>query len=260
MKNISQVKSLRVFRSRNVVRKVFLMLVAGVIVLMSISSYALTIPEKLVYDLTWTGIKAGTATQEILNDNGVVKIISTAHSADWLSTFFVVDDRIESVLSGAHPNLPGLPKSYRMKIKEGKTRRDKEIVFDHAKRTALYIDHLNGERKNVDITEKTLDTLSSFYFIRSQKLEIGKSIFISVFDSKKLWNTEVQVLRKERIKTKLGSFDTIVVKPLMQSEGIFEKRGDMFIWLTDDKKLIPVKMKTKVPVGSITATLVGGNF
>jgi hypothetical protein len=61
VKNISQVKSLRVFRSRNVVRKVFLMLVAGVIVLMSISAYALTIPEKLVYDLTWTGIKAGTA-------------------------------------------------------------------------------------------------------------------------------------------------------------------------------------------------------
>jgi len=221
---------------------------------------ALTIPEKLVYDLTWTGIKAGTATQEILNDNGTVKIISTARSADWLNTFFQVDDRIESVMASANPALLGLPKSYRMKIKEGKTRRDKEILFDHAKRTALYIDHLNGEKKNVDISEKTLDTLSSFYFIRSQKLEVGKSIFISVFDSKRLWNTEVQVLRKERIKTKLGSFDTIVIKPLMKSEGIFEKRGDMFIWLTDDKKLVPVKMKTKVPVGSITATLVGGNF
>jgi len=261
---ISKIQSLRVFRPRLVVRNVLmdmlLLLAAGVVVLSPLSANALTIPEKLVYDLTWTGINAGTATQEILNDNGTVKIISTAHSADWLSTFFVVDDRIESVMASAHPNLLGLPKSYRMKIKEGKTRRDKEILFDHAKRTALYIDHLNGEKKNMDITEKTLDTLSSFYFIRSQKLEVGKSIFISVFDSKRLWNTEVQVLRKERLKTKLGSFDTIVVKPLMQSEGIFEKRGDMFIWLTDDKKLVPVKMKTKVPIGSITATLVGGNF
>jgi hypothetical protein len=221
---------------------------------------ALSIPEKLVYELTWTGIKAGTATQEILNDNGVVKIISTARSADWLDTFFVVDDRIESVMASSHPDQLGLPKSYRMKIKEGKTRRDKEILFDHAKRTALYIDHLNGEKKSVDIAENTLDTLSSFYFIRSQKLEVGKSIFISIFDSKRLWNTEVQVLRKERINTKLGSFDTIVIKPLMKSEGIFEKKGDMFIWLTDDTKLVPVKMKTKVPVGSITATLVGGKF
>jgi hypothetical protein len=221
---------------------------------------ALTIPEKLVFELTWTGIKAGTATQEIMDDHDTVRIVSTARSADWLTHFFPVEDRIETVLTNAHPALLGLPKSYRMKIREGKTRRDKEILFDHANRTALYIDHLNGERKNVDITEKTLDTLSSFYYIRSLRLEVGKSVFISVFDGKRLWNTEVQVLRKEKIKTKLGSFDTIVVKPLMQSEGIFEKKGDMYIWLTDDKRLVPVKMKTKVPVGSITATLVGGTF
>ncbi len=237
-----------------------LLLAAGVIVLTPLSANALTIPEKLVYDLTWTGVKAGTATQEILNDNGTVKIISTAHSANWLSTFFLVDDRIESVMVSSSPAVLGLPKSYRMKIKEGKTRRDKEILFDHFKRTALYIDHLSGEKKNVDITEKTLDTLSSFYFIRSLQLEVGKSVFISVFDSKRLWNTEVQVLRREKIKTTLGSFDTLVVKPLMQSEGIFEKKGDMYIWLTDDKRLLPVKMKTKVAVGSITATLVGGNY
>jgi hypothetical protein len=221
---------------------------------------ALSIPEKLVFDLTWTGVKAGTATQEILYDNGAIKIISTARSANWLSAFFLVDDRIESVMASSSISVPGLPKSYRMKIKEGKTRRDKEIVFDHSNRTALYIDHLSGEKKIVDITEKTLDTLSSFYFIRTQQLEVGKSVFISVFDSKRLWNTEVQVLRKERIRTSLGSFDTIVVKPLMQSEGIFEKKGDMYIWLTDDKRLLPVKMKTKVAVGSITATLVGGNY
>jgi sulfite reductase (ferredoxin) len=32
------------------------------------------------------------------------------------------------------------------------------------------------------------------------------------------------------------------------------------IWLTDDSRRIPVKMKTKVMIGSVTATLVGGNF
>jgi len=32
--------------------------------------------------------------------------------------------------------------------------------------------------------------------------------------AKKLWNVEVQVLRKERISTILGYTDTFVVKPL----------------------------------------------
>jgi len=68
------------------------------------------------------------------------------------------------------------------------------------------------------------------------------------------------VLRKEKIKTSLGTFDTIVIKPLMQSEGIIDKKGEMFIWLTDDNRLLPVKMKTKVKIGSVTATLVGGSF
>lgn len=226
----------------------------------SFPACAQMIPEKLVFDLTWTGIKAGTATQEIVNDNGVVKIVSTARSADWISVFFKVDDRIESVLAGTRSSRLGLPKTYRMKIQEGKTRRDKEIIFNHGKRLAFYVDHLNGEKKDFEINENTLDTLSSFYFVRSMPLEVGKSVFIDVFDSKRLWNTEVQVLRREKIKTVLGTFNTIVVRPLMKSEGIFEKKGDMYIWLTDDKRRVPVKMKTKVPVGSITATLVGGTF
>lgn len=226
----------------------------------SFPASAQMIPEKLVFDLTWAGIKAGTATQEIINDNGVIKIVSTARSADWISVFFKVDDRIESVLAGTSLTGLGLPKTYRMKIHEGKTRRDKEITFNRSKRLALYVDHVNGEKKDFEINANTLDTLSSFYFVRSMPLEVGKSVFIDVFDSKRLWNTEVQVLRREKIRTVLGTFNTIVVKPLMKSEGIFEKKGDMYIWLTDDKRRVPVKMKTKVPVGSITATLVGGTF
>ncbi len=221
---------------------------------------ALNVPEKLIYDLTWTGIKAGTATQEIRGDGTETRIISTARSADWITTFFPVEDRIETVLTGAGNGKIGLPRLYHMKIREGSHRRDKEVVFDQEKGIAFYKDNISGEKAEISIPEGTLDTLSSFFFVRTLKLEVGKSVFISILDNKKLWKVEVQVLRKETIKTKLGSFNTIVIKPLMKSEGIMEKKGDMFIWLTDDERLLPVRMKTKVKVGSITATLVGGVF
>jgi hypothetical protein len=39
-----------------------------------------------------------------------------------------------------------------------------------------------------------------------------------------------------------------------------DKKGEMVIWLTDDSRRLPVKMQTKVKVGSITATLVSGSF
>jgi hypothetical protein len=221
---------------------------------------AMTIPEKLVYDLTWTGIKAGTATQEIFTDKEDTKIVSIARSADWISVFFPVEDRIESTLSKNPDSKIGLPKSYSIKIREGKHRRDKVIHFDHAKGIAYYKDNLNGDKRELPISASTLDTLSSFYVVRTLKLEVGKSVYLTILDNMKTWNVEVQVLRKEKIKTALGTFDTIVIKPLMKSEGIMDKKGEMVIWLTDDSRRLPVKMQTKVKVGSITATLVSGSF
>jgi hypothetical protein len=178
-----------------------------------------------------------------------------------LSAFYRVDDRIESVLKNTQTmSFIGLPENYRVKVREGRHRRDKEVIFDHANRQATFIDHLGNKKKTYKIGENTLDPLSSFYFIRTSKYEVGKSVYVDIFDSKKLWKVEVQVLRKEKIKTKLGEFDTVVIKPLMKSEGIFDRKGDMYIWLTDDLRRIPVKMQSKVAVGSITATLVSGTY
>jgi len=222
---------------------------------------AFSIPERLVFDLTWTGVKAGTATIELVNDKGRTKIISTARSADWVSIFYTVDDRVQSLLgSPQKPMSIGLPENYRIRLREGRHRRDRELVFDHANRQVTFIDHLGTEKKTYKIKEKTFDPLTSFYHIRTLKLDVGKSAYVDIFDSKKLWNVEVKVLRREKIQTKLGIFDTVVIKPLMKSEGIFNRKGDMYIWLTDDLKRIPVKMETKVAIGSITATLVGGTF
>lgn len=248
---------------KSVVQKKYLMLFAFLWLSTSIvpvNASALTIPEKLVYDLTWTGIKAGTATQEIVAENGDIKITSIARSADWITVFFPVEDRIVSILSTSPESKLGQSKSYSLKTREGSHRRDREVQFNHAKGIAYYKDNINGEKRELPIVAATLDTLSSFYFVRTLNLEVGKSVFLTILDNLKTWNVEVKVLRKEKIKTSLGTFDTIVIKPLMQSEGIMDRKGEMLIWLTDDKRLLPVKMKTKVKIGSVTATLVGGSF
>jgi hypothetical protein len=226
-------------------------------------SSAFSVPEKLIFDLTWTGVKAGTAVLEVVNEKDTLKVISTANSAKWVSVFYTVDDRVEAVLSrGKSQIFLGQSKNFRLKIREGKHRRDKEIVFDHVKHTALFIDHLDKDkdRKEYPVHENVFDPLSVLYYLRTMKLEVGKPAYVDIFDSKKLWNVEVQVLRKEKISTVLGDVETIVVKPLMKSEGIFNRKGEMLIWLTDDQKRIPVKMQTKVAVGAITATLVGGTY
>lgn len=219
------------------------------------------IPEKFVYDLTWTGIKAGSATLELTSDGDKIKIVSTAQSAPFISVFYTVDDRIESILS-RNPlfSALGQPVNYRIKLREGRHRRDKEIVFDRITNKASYRDYLKKEKKEFDVPSNVFDPLSSFYHLRTLELVVGRPVYVSVFDSKKVWNVEVQVLRRERITIPAGTFDTIVIKPDMKSEGIFYRKGEIFIWLTDDAKHIPVKLQTKVAVGSINATIVKGAY
>ena len=52
-----------------------------------------------------------------------------------------------------------------------------------------------------------------------------------------------------------GSFDCIVVEPLLQSVGVFKHEGKLKVWLTDDRLKMPVLMKSKVLVGSVSAEL-----
>jgi len=215
-------------------------------------AHAFHVPERLEYQLLWNGIHAGTSTLSISHKDGLFKITSTAKSADFISLFYEVDDRAESICK----NDSFIPVTYRLKLKEGKHRKDKEVQFMmNGTKKALYVDHLKKETRELDLPERAMDPLASFYFLRTIPLEIGKSTYVKIFDSKKVWNVEVQVLRKEKINTWLGTYDTILIKPLMESEGIFMKKGDIYIWLSDDESRIPVMLKTQVSVGSVKAVL-----
>lgn len=217
------------------------------------------VPEKLVYSLSWTGIPVGVATQEIVDAGDVRRIVSTARSNDWLSAFFPVDDRTESLLekSGA---FPGRSRHFKMLFKEGTHVRDREITFNPSVNTALYVDRKKNRQHRIAIPADTFDIYSSFYYVRYQKLEPGSSLFINLLDSKKLHRIEVRVLRRERITVPAGEFNTLVIEPMVKPEGVFEGKRGAYIWLSDDARRIPVKAQTKVRVGSVTAVLTGGNF
>ncbi|MEI6569705.1 MAG: DUF3108 domain-containing protein, partial [Verrucomicrobiota bacterium] len=199
--------------------------------------WGFTIPERLEYEVSYAGIPAGRAVQEVTQSGNDIHIVSTARSAEWLNYFFRVEDRIESVLSA------GTPRLFHERISEGRTRYQKDAVFDRQNMEVVTRDFLNKSETTHKISSQTYDTLSGFYYFRTIGLQVGKSSFIEIFDCKKLWNTEVQVLRREEIEIALGRFQTVVIRPILQSEGIFARTGDLHIWLTDDDRRIPVMMK-----------------
>jgi len=79
---------------------------------------------------------------------------------------------------------------------------------------------------------------------------------IDVYSKNKLWKLKVIVLGRNRIVLKNKKYIAFHVKPILRDEGVFQAKGEIDIWMTDDEKKIPVLMKSKVAIGSIVAELI----
>ena len=227
--------------------------------MLSVSSFAFNVPERLEYDLAWVGINAGSAILSIDKQEDAFVITSRARSNKFISVFYKVDDKVWCIVDGSDGTF-GYTKNYRVKLREGRHRRDKEVVFDQELKKAHYIDHRKGKTREYTFEGNVHDPLSGFFAMRKINLVVGESVKVRIFDSKRMWDVEVDVLRKEKVNVPAGVFDAIVVKPKLKSEGFFKRKGDIIIWLTDDERKVPVKMQTKAPVGHISADLTGGIF
>jgi hypothetical protein len=243
-------------------RKLIIAVMAGVLSLLVVTdASAIKIPERLEYDLTWSGILAGKATLEVEDTGDDILFKSRAISSPVVTVFYKVEDTAVSRLKkGKHKTLPGIIYNYRVKMSEGRHRKDREALFDFKRKKATQIDHLENKTQEYDIGPNTMDALSCFFHVRFLPLQVGKSVYAKIFDNKKYYMVETQVLRKEKITTPLGAFNTILIKPILLTDGLFQRKGDVLIWLTDDDKRLPVLLQTKVKIGSIKATLTGGSY
>lgn len=214
--------------------------------------------ERLVFALSWFNIPAGTTVVEVKDADDFegrkilrLSVITSSNKA--IDIFYKVRDSIFSYVFA--DNLAS--HMFVVHQREGSYRGDKKIVFDYEKKRAIFTK--NEDTSIHDIPGFISDPLSCFYYFRTKELVVGKLITIDVFEDKKLWQVEVEILNKERLETPAGIFDTILVKPSLKFEGIFQRKGDVYVWVTDDSLKMPVRMKSKIVIGSIYADLVEYN-
>ena len=215
--------------------------------------------EKLTYSLGWQFIVVGHATLEVLPDEEidgkpVRSFEMKAKTGKVVGSIFKVDDILSSLAEYDVSRSLGYAKIQR----EGKTKRDVSVEFDWENLNALYTETIGGSSRVTPILENTLDPLSAFYFVRTQEFDVGSVIKGPMSDGKRCKEVEIKVVGRERIKVNGKKYDTLRLEPnLKDVGGVFEKSKDatMVIWVTDDHRHIPVKMKSKVVVGSFVAEL-----
>ena len=60
---------------------------------------------------------------------------------------------------------------------------------------------------------------------------------------------------REVIKTNLGTFKTIKVKPQLIEGRVFKDNDALTLWVTDDDNKIPLRVESDIFVGSVKADL-----
>jgi hypothetical protein len=226
-------------------------------------AYAGEIPfqpgEKLVFRVKWQFIKAGEAVLEVLpiekvNGMKAYHFVMTAKTYPYIDPFYKVRDRIESYTD------IGMNRSVLYKKRKTGIGRKKDITvrFDWENREAEY-SNLGKTRKPIAILPGSYDPLSVFYAFRLHELKVGKEIQVPVTDGKTCVLGKARVLKKERVHAISGIYDTYLVEPdLEHLGGVFEKSKDaeLRVWVTADARRIPVKIKSKVVIGSFTSELI----
>lgn len=218
-----------------------------------VKNNAFSVGERLVFDVNYGYITAGEAVMAIAAYDSIAgrkcyRIQFTVNSLPSFSWIYKVEDRyltfidVEAIA----------PLRFEQHIREGTFSKDFVAEFDHRKKIA------KTPMGEYPIPEYVHDILSAFYFVRTIDFSASKAgdmLTMYNFYNDKYYELGVKFLGRQELEVEAGTFHTIVVEPLVKEGGLFKSEGRIVIWLTDDAVKMPIRVNTKVVIGSIDTEL-----
>lgn len=215
--------------------------------------------EKLTFTLKWEMVPAGTAVLEVLpietlNGEHAYHFVMTAKTNSFVDIFYKVRNRLDSYVDLE------MTRSllYRKKQREGKYKRNVVVNFDWERQEAQY-SNFGKTKTPISISPGSFDPLSALYYARLMDMQEDSQITRPVTDGKKNIIGVVNVLKRETITVDGETYDTYLIEPDTKDiGGVFKKseNAKIYLWITADERRIPVKVKSKVVVGSFIGELV----
>ena len=214
------------------------------------SAWPFQIGERLIYNVSFTGIKAGQASLEIVTDTLMnnyhqLHIRFNAKTTYPFSLIYTIDDQVDTWLDSRSLYTRKMTK----KIRERNYKKNSHTIIDYDQSIAI----TNGDTVIVD--QFLYDSYSLFYYLRTIPLTIGETIDFTAFDGKKITPFQVITKTKETINTMAGTFSCLVVKPFRKGAALLKNKGDMMIWFSDDKIRLPIQIRIKLKYGSMLLKL-----
>jgi hypothetical protein len=194
--------------------------------------------ERLDYEVKLSGIRVGGGFMEVSAMDSIRgrEAWHTSFGIKGGLAFYKVNDRYESWFDAR--TLASL--RYHQKIDEGNYERDSRFEIYPERR--IFTDAKGAEHPT---TDDPLDDGSFLYFLRTIPLEVGKEYTFDRYFRVDRNPVRIKVLRLDRVSVPAGTFDAVVVQPIIKTKGIFSENGRAEVWLSNDEHRIMLQMKSR---------------
>jgi len=220
----------------------------------TVENRAFGVGEKLVFDVSYGLVTAGEAILSIpqavtIDGRQTYAVEVRVNSLPSFSWIYKVEDTYRTFIDMQSI----VPLRFEQHIREGSYRRDFVATFDQARNIARTTDG-----KEVPIPPYVHDIMSAFYYVRTIDffgMATGDVIMLQNFYKDKTHDLAVKILGRQELEVAAGTFNTIVLEPMVREGGLFKSEGRIVIWLSDDELMIPLRINSKVVIGSIDVEL-----
>lgn len=219
--------------------------------------------DRVLLDITFFGATAGTLEMKVLpmkivNERPAFHVQAIAQTTSVFSLFYRLNDVGETFVDQETI----VPHKFTMKMDESLQNRDVIELYDHNKSKMYYWSNWHHKKKGhrqdsyeLNLEPFTQDSISAFFYVRTLPLKVGDKYRFWLSTNGKTKHVQITVVRKEKLTTRVGEFDTVVIKPDVILDGVLQKAGDTFVWFSDDENRSILKIDAKIKVGSLIAYL-----
>ncbi|MDX9730546.1 MAG: DUF3108 domain-containing protein [Bdellovibrionales bacterium] len=232
-----------------------------------------TVGEEVVMDISYFAVAAGELTMQTrsfaeVNGRRAYRFRAIAKTVSVFEMFYKVDDTVDILFD--YETL--MPFSYVLDIKESNVLRNSRAIHQWGFGTNPAV----GDKpdlvqywdkkitKDGGVEEKKIEweappfsqsAFSALWYLRAFQLTPGKKVqFYIAHENENLLIT-CEVLRREELRTKAGTFKTVVIRPTATKDGKPHNIGTNLFWVTDDDSKLMIRMETKIKIGTIVGSL-----
>ncbi len=221
--------------------------------------------EKITHSAYYNifGFTAGILTLDTLpfvqvNGRKAYKFEINLKTTKLFNSIYSVEDRVVTLVDYDL----WLPRLYTLHVKESSQLREGRSFFDFQKLKARYEEKKVSKKKGAeekklewDILPYSQNVFSVIYYMRLFQWKDGKDYSFRVADENENLIFKGRVISREVLDTDIGPIKAIKIKPEIILRGNFKPVGDIFIWLSDDERKIPLRIESKIKIGTIVSEI-----